>query len=269
MAFLIWLSNFLNDSSDIPPSYGTYHLICVALVIVTSIILVALFKNASEKTVRILTAITWIIMVVLEIGKQLLFSMQISEAGVLSWDYYWDWLPFQFCSSPLYILPIVAFAKNGKFRDAAIIFLGTFGFFAGTCVYVFPGDVFTWFKFINVQTMIHHGIQIFFGIYLAMRYKEKLNLKNLVRATGIFVILCTIAMAINIVSHNAGIYPDLGGLNMFFISPYRDCTLPVLSLIYPLVPYPAFLCIYIFGFMLCAGLVMLLMKGIARISCRK
>ena len=269
MAFLTWLYQFLNIPSEVPPSYGTYHLTCVALAIVTAIVLVVLFKNANEKTVRVLTAITWIVMVVLEIGKQILFCLHMNEAGEFSWSYYWYFLPFQFCSSPLYILPIVAFAKNSKFRDAAIIFLATFGFFGGACVYAFPGDVFLWFQFINVQTMVHHGVQVFFGIYLAVRYREKLNFKNLVRATGIFVVMCAIAMAINLITHHTDITGIYGGLNMFFISPYYPCTLPVLSIIYPLAPYPAFLCIYVFGFMLCAGLVMLLMKGIARISCRK
>ena len=117
--------------------------------------------------------------------------------------------------------------------------------------------------------MVHHGVQVFFGIYLAVRYREKLNLKNLVRATGIFVVMCAIAMAINLITHHTDITGVYGGLNMFFISPYYPCTLPVLSMIYPIVPYPVFLCIYVFGFMLCAGLVMLLMKGIAKISCKK
>ena len=269
MTLLNWIYQFLNTPSDVPQSYGTYHLTCVALTIVASILLVALFKNANEKTVRALAAIAWIVMVVFEIGKQILFCLHMSEAGEFSWSYYWYFLPFQFCSSPLYILPIVAFAKDSKFRDAAIIFLGTFGFFAGACVYAFPGDVFLWFRFINIQTMVHHGIQVFFGAYLAMRYREKLSFKNLVRATGVFVGLCAIAMAINLLTYHTDITGAYGGLNMFFISPYYPCTLPVLSMIYPLVPYPAFLCIYVFGFMLCAGLVMLLMKGLAAIFCRK
>jgi hypothetical protein len=114
--------------------------------------------------------------------------------------------------------------------------------------------------------MIHHGVQVFFGTYLAFRYKHLLTFKHLVRATGIFVILCGIAMAINQASFE--LFPSFGiseEMNMFFISPYHPCTLPVLSMIYPLVPYPVFLCIYVFGFMLCAGLVMFIMKGIRKL----
>ncbi len=265
MNLLTKIYDFLHITCEVPQSYGSYHLMWVGITLVTAFVLVLLFKNANEKTVRALTALTWILMVVLEIGKQVLFSLNMNGAGEFSWSYYWYYLPFQFCSSPLYILPIVAFAKDSKFRDAAIVFLATFGFFGGACVYAFPGDVFLWFEFINVQTMVHHGIQVFFGIYLAMRYREKLNFKNLVRATGIFVVMCAIAMAINLVTEHTDITGAFGGLNMFFISPYAPCTLPLLSMIYPLVPYPVFLCIYVFGFMLCAGLVMLLMKGIRKL----
>ena len=267
MEFLRRLYEILHTMVEVPQSYGPYHLTCVALVILTAIILISTLKNAKDKTVRIITAIVWIVMVLFEIGKQLLFSVHMDASGAFIWDYRWHYLPFQFCSSPLYILPFVAFAKEGKLRDAAIVFLATFSFFAGTCVMVFPGDVFLWYDFINVQTMVHHGIQIFFGAYLAFRYRDKLNFKNLVKATAVFTILCIIALALDVAAYHLFPIWDIPEIfNMFFISPYLPCTLPVLSEVYKLVPYPAFLCIYVFGFMLCAGLVMLIMKGLIKIT---
>ena len=267
MEFLRRLYEILHTTVEVPQSYGPYHLTCVALVILTAIILISTLKNAKDKTVRIITAIVWIVMVLFEIGKQLLFSVHMDASGAFIWDYRWHYLPFQFCSSPLYILPFVAFAKEGKLRDAAIVFLATFSFFAGTCVMVFPGDVFLWYDFINVQTMVHHGIQIFFGAYLAFRYRDKLNFKNLVKATAVFTILCIIALALDVAAYHLFPIWDIPEIfNMFFISPYLPCTLPVLSEVYKLVPYPAFLCIYVFGFMLCAGLVMLIMKGLIKIT---
>lgn len=267
MDFLKQLYEIMNTAVDVPESYGTYHLTCAALTLIIAVLLVATFKNAKEKTVRVITAIMWIIIVILEVVKQLLFSVYIDASGSFGWDYSWYSFPFQFCSSPLYILPIVAFAKNGKLRDAAIVFLGTFSVFAGTCVMVFPGDVFIELDFINVQTMVHHGSQIFFGACLAFRYRDKLNLKNLARATAIFTILCAIALALNLATYH--LFPIWGideAFNMFFISPYFHCTLPILSDVFKLLPYPAFLCVYVFGFMLCAGLVMLIMKGLIKIT---
>ena len=148
-----------------------------------------------------------------------------------------------------------------------IVFLATFSLFAGLCVYVYPNDVFTFFTFINHQTMFHHGVQIFFGIYLAFRYRDRLNFKGLIGGTIVFSALATTALIMNVLAYNAFSaleMPDI--FNMFFISPYYDCTLPVLSIVYGAVPYPLFLCIYIIGFMLCAGLVMLLMKGVILVT---
>ena len=266
MKFFQIIYDALNVNMETPPSYGTFHIVSIILTLILAVLHSATLKNSKDKTARAVTAVIWLVMVFFELGKQILFGLIKTESG-FAWDYYWYFFPFQFCSSPLYVLPIVAFAKDSKFRDAAIVFMATFSVFAGTCVYVFPGDVFLWFTFINVQTMIHHGIQIFFGACLAFRYRDKLNLKNLARATGIFAALCVIALVLDVVSYN--VFPLIGineTLNMFFISPYFDCTLPLLSEIYKLVPYPVFLCIYVFGFMLCAGLVMLIMKGLIKIT---
>lgn len=264
MDFLIILYNFANTTMDTPTNYDPFHLMWVGIVIVTSILLVCFCKNISEKGVRILAGSLWGLMVILEVIKQLIFGLSVEE-GKLVWDYAWYAFPFQFCSSPLYVLPILAFAKEGKLRDAAITFLATFSLFAGLCVYVFPNDVFIDTIFINHQTMIHHGIQVFFGVYLAFRYRDKMTPKNLVWGTAVFSALAATAMAMDIGAHH--LFPMWGineTFNMFYISPYYECTLPVLSLVYAAVPYGVFLCIYIFGFMLCAGLIMLIMKGLAK-----
>lgn len=266
MEFLISLYNLANTTMNTPTNYDPFHLMWVGIVILTSILLVCFFKRQSDKGVRIMAGSLWGLMVVLEIIKQLLFSISLVD-GQFVWDYQWYAFPFQFCSSPLYVLPIVAFFKDGKLRDAAITFLATFSLFAGLCVYVFPNDVFISTTFINYQTMIHHGTQVFFGAYLAFRYREKMTFKNLVWATAIFSALASLAMAMDIGAHH--LFPMWGideTFNMFYISPYYECTLPLLSMVYAAVPYPVFLCVYIFGFMICAGLIMLIMNGLVKLG---
>ena len=56
---------------------------------------------------------------------------------------------------------------------------------------------------------------------------------------------------------------------MFYISPYMNNDLPVLSAVYPLVPYPVYLIIYMFGFTLAAVLVYAVEKGIVALTLRK
>ena len=266
MDLLISIFNVVAFKVEIPQSYGIYHLICVALVLAAAALMVYFLKDWSDSNVRKMACGLWIGLVAMEIIKQLIFSLYV-EDGALIWDYAWFIFPFQFCSSPLYILPFVAFLKDGRLRDFAISFMATFSVFAGICVYVFPNDVYCQFGIINVQTMIHHGVQIFFGFYLGFRYRDRMNIKNLLGGTAIFSVLVAVAMLLNVVVYNYLTSNGMGDtFNMFFVSPYFDCTLPVLSIVHDLVPYPVFLVIYIIGFMLCAGLIMLITKGLIMLT---
>ena len=70
---------------------------------------------------------------------------------------------------------------------------------------------------------------------------------------AIFVGLFSIALIMNIIYHATG---GTATFNMFLISPYLPCTLPILSLVFSSVPYPIFLVVYILGFSF-AGFLML------------
>ena len=71
-----------------------------------------------------------------------------------------------------------------------------------------------------------------------------------------YAVAIALAMIMNIVMYKTVLcnIPD-DVFNMFYISPYYGCTLPLLSSIYPVVPYPVFLIIYIIGFTLAAAIV--------------
>jgi hypothetical protein len=143
----------------------------------------------------------------------------------------------------------------------------TFAFFGGLAVMVYPNDVFVSMIGVNVQTMIHHGMQVVMGIFFTVHERHRLTKFFFARGIWVFCGLLAVAMALNVGGYH--IMQNLGmddTFNMFFISPYFPCTLPILSTVYELVPYPAFLCIYVFGFMLCAGLIMLIMKGLIKIT---
>ena len=57
--------------------------------------------------------------------------------------------------------------------------------------------------------------------------------------------------------------------NMFYISPLFPSTLPVLSIIYPMVPWIVFFLLYLIGFTLVAYLVYLAAKGISKLTNKK
>lgn len=257
----------LQDEMTTPPSYGLFHITAFLLTILAAALLVWRFRDAEDKTVRRLLLTAWIVLVALEVYKQLVFSMSVSD-GVAEWSYQWYAFPFQFCSSPLYVLPFAVFLKEGRGRDAVMSFLATFSLFGGLAVMIYPGDVFISMIGINIQTMVHHGSQVILGVFIAARYRNRLTWRFAFGGLIPFCILSAVAMGLNLIVPlvlNAAQITDFT-FNMFFISHRFPCTLPVLSVIYPLVPYPVFLLIYLVGFTAVAAVIFASERGILALT---
>jgi len=255
---LIDILNVLQSEMTRPTSYGWVHLLSLALVIAITTLLILRFRSADERVVRRILMIAWVLMVLGELYKQLVYTYEVVD-GTIVRDFQWYAFPYQFCSTPMYVLPFAIFLPEGRVRDAFLAFLGTFSLFGGLAVYAYPADVFISTIGVNIQTMLHHGLQIVIGVYLATRYYKKLNFRYYLKALAVFTVLVVVAMALNIGVHHALVANGIDEtFNMFFISPYHECTLPVLSTIWPLVPYAVFLPMYVIGF----GIVGLIIFGI-------
>ncbi len=255
---------WLQGGTETPAIFGWYHILCVLSVAALTVFLCLRYRDADERVVRRILLFAWIAMLVVESYKQLVFSMDI-EDGVAVWEYTWYAFPYQFCSTPIYVLPFAIFFKEGRVRHAAIAFIQSFSFFAGLVVMVYPGDVYMSMIGINLQTMIHHGLQVTLGIYLLARYRRQLGLRHFLSGACVFAVMVAVALALDIGVYHAlaACFDDVPTFNMFFISPYFDCTLPILEAVYGGVPYPVFLAIYILGFCLAASLVYMAGRGIA------
>lgn len=241
----------LSGTMPEPTVYGWFHFMFVAIVIIATVILCVFCRNCSVKTFKIITLIVWIIMLVFEIYKQLLYSFNY-ENGKVKWEYEWKQFPFQLCSTPLYVLPFIIFSRrDGHVRDACVAFITTFSLFGGLVTFIYPSTVFIDTIGINIQTMTHHGLQIVLGIFFVVYYRKRLNIKFFLKGTIVFGITFVIALVLNFIVH--AVTPD--SFSMFYISPYFPCDIPLLSIIYDKTPYVVFLLIYIVGFML-AGLVL-------------
>ena len=246
MSFL----RFISKEMQRPTNYGWFHLLFLGLVIGFAVLICMLYKNCREKTFRRIILIGWILIFLFELYKQIVFSY--SESNNLAvWDYQWYAFPYQMCSSTLYLLPIVIFVKDCKLRDAVISYLSIFVLFAGICVMIYPNDVFVNMIGINLQTMIHHGLQVIFGVFFIVYNRRKWNLKYFLLSLIVLGVMIASALLLNLI---VPIFVKNETFNMFYISPYFDCTLPILSGIYSKVPYLVFLLIYTIGFAL-AGLL--------------
>lgn len=244
-----------------PDLFGWFHLLCLALMFACCVWIVCRRKTLTEKKVDLIMGITASVMIGFEIYKQLVFSYQ----GDGNWTYQWYIFPFQFCSTPMYVMLLGALIKNEKMKHACRCFMATYGLFAGAAVMFYPGDVFQGMIGINIQTMLHHGIMFVVGVMLYASGIVKMRPKSAIPALPIFFILLTIAMILNL-----SIYPLIEGdpsqsFNMFYISPYYPCTLPFLSMFANDIPHILFFFIYALGFTGLAFLMPCIALGVSKL----
>ena len=236
---------FYDLTMPIPPSYGIFHICFVIIAALACFLLCRFFKDPSKKTVRKILLVYSLICILFEIYKQISFTFSVVD-GKIHADYMWYAFPFQFCSVPMFIALLVSVIKNEKIYSACLAFLSTFGLIAGVLVMALPGDVFTETIGINIQTMIHHGSQITIGLFLLIRARSLKKISSVLGGVVVFLTVITIALILNVtVVH---LIPEGEIFNMFFISPYFDCTLPFYSTLQPKVPYLLFLFFYLFPF---------------------
>ena len=269
MPFFQTILEFLNTQWEAPQAYGVFHLICFALVFVTAFVLCFLWKKGIIKNTDRVVLITAIVVGVLEIYKQINYTF-----GDGSSDPYYLWyaFPWQFCSTPLYV-GILAGLTKGKVQKCFNSYLATYALFAGLGVMFYPVAVFTPTVGICIQTMVCHGSMIAIGIFLFYTGSVKAHYTTLLQALPIFGANVSIAVLLNELAALVGITEN-HTFNMFFLSRHFASDLPVYSLIHNALITPGepwsleyVLCIvlYVFGFSVCAGLMVLAAYGLKRL----
>ena len=235
---------FLDADMTPPVSYGWFHWLFLILTLTALLLIAFRYRNLNDQKIKKALLIYAIITLSFEAYKQINFSFNYDAASSW-WVYQWYAFPFQFCSTPMYVALIGALTKNKTIEKACFAFLGTFGLTAGLAVMLYPVTVFVDTIGINIQTMVHHGSMIVIGFLLIANHRVKNDWSTMFAALTAFLILVAIAISIDVTTYYIGIN---NGLEMFFISPFHDSSLPVFNLIYQQVPYVLFLMIYISAF---------------------
>lgn len=249
-----------------PQPYGWFHLLSLALTVALTVFLCLRCRQWEPNKIRRLVLITAIVVVLLEVYKQINYSFSYTDG--ISFDYQWYAFPFQFCSTPMYVGLLAGLTKKGKLHTAACAYLATYSVFAGICVMLYPVSVFIRTIGINIQTMICHGSMIVIGVYLLCSGYVKLEHKTILRAMPVFGVCVLLAATMNEIAYRTGLLAT-ETFDMFFISPYGTPSLPVYSLVQAVVPFPWSLVIYILGFTLASYLILLIAIGIGKLVSRK
>lgn len=154
------------------------------------------------------------------------------------------------------MLPFALFLKEGKLKDCFIAFIISFSLFGGLAVMFYTGDVFVETVGINIQTMVHHGLQVFMGFMFIVYYRHKLNVKFFLKAIPVFIVYAGMAMVVNLIL--------AGQINMMYLSPYVNSGLPIVKNIYEVVPYVVYLLLMLTAYVLASFIVYVLMLKLVK-----
>lgn len=231
--------HFLQGTMEEPEVISWFHFIALIPIIALAILIPLLFKNAEEKIYKRILLIFWIVLMVLEVFKQLVKSYHYGDPSY--WEYSVRDFPFSICSMVYFFIPIILFVdkeKHPKIVDAATGYLCLITLAAGIVVCVYPKMATSTLIYINVQTFIHHGSQVILGVFIYVWNRKNITIKTFYRSLIAFAITAVIAILINV-----AFYPRF--INMFFINPTRITNLPVGNIVQEKAGYP----VYLIGFL--------------------
>lgn len=241
---------FLQLEVTRPEPYGVYHFSWVILTFFIMLFLYKIRNTHTEKRLKIIISIYAITEIVLEIIKQIAYSVIIdTNTGLLTWSYRWQSFPFQLCSTPVIVCMIVLFMKKSELREKLLSYISYVTILGSIFVILFPWQCFVSKIFVSIHTMWLHCGSFVLSLYLIMCGEVKIDIKSWKKSIPIFFIFVTIANTLNIIiPHLVNLKGDR--FDMFYISPYFTSTLAVFDFIYEHTPYPIFLSTYILSIIL-------------------
>lgn len=246
-------------------AWGWFHLMWVALIIVSIFVLYKLKDKYSEKQLKIVVGTYGIVALILEITKQLIWTFDYNTVtNTFTADFQWYAFPFQLCTTPIFASILALFMKRTKVRLSLLSYMAFVTILGSFMTVIIPDDCLVETILINIHTMWLHCGSLVVSIYLLMSGAVKINKQNFKLAIGVFIVFVVLAQILNIGVYNSGILGD-ETFNMFYISPYFISSLPVFDVIQQSVPYPLYLALYVVALSLGAGIVYIIAKIISKI----
>ena len=227
--------HFLQGTMEEPEVISWFHFIALIPIIALAILIPLFFRNIEEKKYKRILFIFWVVLIILEIFKQLIKSFHYGDPSY--WEYSVRDFPFSVCSMVYYFIPIILFVnkeKHPKIVDAATGYLCLISLATGIVVCIYTKMATSTLIYINIQTFIHHGSLVVLGVFIYVWNRKNITIKTVYRSLIAFAITAVIAIIINV-----AFYPRF--INMFFINPTRITNLPIGNIVQEKAGYPVYL----------------------------
>lgn len=193
-----------------PTAYGTVHIIVLIVGLSVAVSAAWLLRKIGDRKNNIFMLIFAGVLIVSEIFKQTFLYYVLCNKSIC-----WGEFPFQMCSLPMYLCPLVVFTKNERLRRAAYAFMTCFNILGGFAGAFEPSGVFHEYTVLTVHAVVWHFSLIFLGCYLIFSRRGTYEKESLIDAIKLFVLFCFIAFVINtLIGITVG-----DTVNMFFVGP--------------------------------------------------
>ena len=249
--FLLFLNRL---EMEIPKPWGWFHLLWIVITIAFVLYFCYAKKNHIEIPPNRVYAIYGFGAFALELTKQLMWSVS-SQHGHVTWDYSWYAAPFQLCTTPMFVCIALCFIRNVNWREALESYLGYISIFNTFLAILLPESCFVEDILIDIHTMFLHCGGFVVGAFALIEHRAQRSLKGLAGSYCVFLAFVAVALLLDIGLMKLGVVTVEDAFNMFYLSPYIPCPLPVLSSIYNAVPYPVFLLAFVAAFFLIGLLI--------------
>ena len=231
-----------------PKTFGLFHILWIGIIIISLVFLYLKKDKLNDKSLRIILAVYGFGSLFLEILKQIVWSFNYDPSLMIAtWDYPWYIFPFQLCSTPMYVAIICVFLKKSPIRTALLSYISYITIWGSIMTIIMPDSCFVETILVNIHTMYLHCGSFVVSIFLLMIKEVKISINHFLKAYCTFLVLVLLALILNVVFYNF-IVPVDESFNMFYISPYLNSDLPVLSTVQANCPYFVYIIFYLLAF---------------------
>ena len=249
-----WLLGLLEQTLlkwEMPQTFGGFHLLWLGACFVFAILFGILGARRKTKHMDEITFLFGLVFLWLEGYKQL-YSYFVMWEGRFDFAFF----PFQFCSIPLYLCPLLPLIPDCRLKGMCYRFLAFFETMGGCLVMGYPA--FYEHASLCIHTMLWHTLMISLGVYLLFANGWGQSIKrDVLPAVPVFLTSLGLATALNLLlTPLAKNSPN--PLNLFYMSPYVPTTFLVVRDVQRAFGWlPSLLCYGLLFIFVGAGLVFL------------
>ena len=222
MSFFEYLLRLTSWPMTLPVLYGPFHLIAAFGGSAIAILAAWRFSSINNcntnnrdnrRSFDQIMLVSGVILLIGELYKQLMNFYIVNNHA-----YDWWIFPFQLCSLPLYLCPLLILIHNEKRHRILCTFLLDFNMMGAVATFIDPSGIFHPYWMLTLHGILWHLMLIFVGFVIIFSRKADLTTKGFLRTLPLFAFFCLAAEVLNSILHR------FSAANLFYISPWEMST---------------------------------------------